>query len=113
MDKKDKEIEELKARLEVYEGSPYSNAYIGLYETIDRWSGELKTTNFSIQNTGDDDMKAFEKAHKVATSMKVLFDQLDFLRSKMTPQQQDDVKKVASSIFEKALQSQGELDENS
>lgn len=113
MDKKDKEIQDLKDRLAVYESSPYSNAYIGLYETIDRWAGELKTTNFSIVATEDDDMKAFEKAHKVATSMKTLFDQLDFLRSKMTPQQQEDVKKVASSIFEKALQSQGGLDENS
>ncbi len=112
MNEKDR-IKELEEELAKYKESPYLNAYTGLYATMERWSHELKTKTFSISAVEDDDMKAFEKAHKVSISMKALFDQLDFLRSKITPAQQEEGMKEATSIFEKALQGEGSLDDNS
>jgi hypothetical protein len=106
-------VEELEKKLAVYESSPYKDSYLGVYMTVTRWSKELKDKTFEISSTSDDDVKAFEKAHKASTTMKTLFEQLDFLRSKLLPEQMEDVKKEATSIFEKALQGQGGLDENS
>jgi len=110
----DKEIiAKLEEELSKYKESPYQNAYTGLYATMERWSHELKTKTFSISAVEEDDMKAFEKAHKVSISMKALFEQLDYLRSKITPAQEEESRKTATSIFEKALQGQGSLDDNS
>jgi hypothetical protein len=106
-------IKELEAKLAIYESSPYKEAYLGVYMTVTRWSNELKDKTFEISSTSDNDVKAFEKAHKASTTMKALFEQLDFLRSKLLPEQIEEVKKEATSIFEKALQGQGSLDENS
>ena len=110
---KDKRIKELEEELEKFKSSPYVDAYLGLYLTIKRWSGDLKDKHFSISSSEEDDMKAFEKAHKASLSMKDLFEQLDYLKAKITPIQEENARKEATSIFEKALQSQGSLDENS
>jgi hypothetical protein len=110
---KDKRIKELEEELEKFKSSPYVDAYLGLYLTIKRWSGDLKGKHFSISASEEDDMKAFEKAHKASLSMKDLFEQLDYLKAKITPIQEENARKEATSIFEKALQSQGSLDENS
>ncbi len=109
----EQKVKELEEKLAVYESSPYKDAYLGLHMTIQRWSLELKDKKFEISSTTDDDMKSFEKAHKTATSMDILFKQLDFLRTKITPEQEAEVRKEATSIFEKALQDNGRLDENS
>lgn len=112
MNDKDR-IEQLERELKQFKESPYVNSYIGLYATIERWSNELKNKAFSISSVEEDDMKAFDKAHKVSTSMKDLFDQLEFLRSKITPAQEIESRKEASSIFEKALQESGNIGDNS
>lgn len=108
----ERKVKELEEKLAIYENSPYQEAYTGLYVTVKRWSTELKNKAFLISDVEESDIKAFDKAHKVSLSLKDLFEQLDFIRSKMTPIQEADSRKEATSIFEKALQESGNLDAN-
>ena len=107
---KDKKIEILQQELEKYKKSPYHSAYLALYMTIERWNKDLKENHFSILATDDSDIKAFDKAHKASLSMKDLYEQLDFFRTKITPIELEEVQKTATSLLEKALQSDGQIE---
>jgi hypothetical protein len=87
-------IEELKKKLEVYEDSPLKEGYLAILKQINTWNQDLTNEPTSLKydpDSGDADMKAFDKAHKFITSIDTLYDKLEYLRGKMNPEQQKTV----------------------
>ena len=84
------DIEELKKRLAIYEESPLKQGYLAILKQIDTWNMDLSNEPTSLKydpDSGDADMKAFDKAHKFITSIDTLYDKLEYLRGKMNPAQ--------------------------
>ncbi len=78
--------EELKARLSVYEDSPLKEGYLAILKQINTWNQDLTNEPTGLTynpDSGDADMKAFDKAHKFITSIDTLYDKLEYLRGKM------------------------------
>jgi len=109
----DKErIEKLEEKLAIYENSPYRDAYLGVLKQIETCNKDLVETPAGLRD--EDDAKAFERYEKYILKVDEYYQKLDLLRGKMSPKEQEiEGKKEAKNIFEKALQSQGGLDDNS
>ena len=84
-------IEEIKNRLKIYEESPLKEGYLAILKQINTWNQDLTNEPTGLTynpDSGDADMKAFDKAHKFITSIDTLYDKLEYLRCKMNPEQQ-------------------------
>lgn len=87
-------IEEIKNRLKIYEESPLKEGYLAILKQINTWNQDLTNEPTGLTynpDSGDADMKAFDKAHKFITSIDTLYDKLEYLRGKMNPEQQKQV----------------------
>lgn len=96
-DKLQDEIDQLKEKLKVYEESPLVEGYHAILKQINTWNKDLMDEPTSLKydpDTGDSDQKAFDKAHKFILSTKELYDQLEYLRLKMSPEMAELVKKT-------------------
>lgn len=85
---KDEDVRELVEDYKNYTESPLEEAYLSILKQINHWLKEIDKSPISIKNTDDSDNKAFEKAHKLMTTLDSLFDKLEYLRSKMSPERQ-------------------------
>lgn len=98
------EIKELKERLAYYENSPYLEGYKGILKQIETCNRDLIDTPAGLRD--EDDEKAFERYNKYILSIDNYYEKLEYLRSKMSPehqQQADDIKtkkltKVGSQV---------------
>jgi len=96
---KDKEaikyIEYLESELQRFKSSPYKDAYLSLLNQLNNWNNQLLEKPIDLFGEATD--KSFERAHKYLTEQKPYFEQLDYLRKLMTPDQVKDVdKKIVS-----------------
>jgi len=92
--------------------SPYYDTYITLYSQIQDWNDQLTikpereiiVDNDGIKETGkvtpgkidlfaDKDSKEFERVFKYFSDIVSILNALDAIRLKLTPQQQEDIKK--------------------
>lgn len=100
----DKEkIKKLEERLRYFEESPYVDGYNAILNQINTWNKDLQNEPTSLKydpDSGDADMKAFDKAHKFIASIDGLYDQLEYLRSKMSPE-------IAESLLKKQKEQKG------
>lgn len=84
----DKEkIKDLEVRLAYYEESPFAEGYNAVRKQLDNWSNEISEDPVNLRVNSDDDNKAFEKAHKFISTIDVLYDKLEYLRLRLTPEQ--------------------------
>lgn len=96
-DKLQQEIDLLKEKLRVYEESPLVEGYNAILNQINTWNRDLQEEPTSLKynpDTGDSDQKAFEKAHKFILTTQQIYDQLAYLRLKMSPEMADQLKKT-------------------
>lgn len=107
----EKRIKELEEKLAIYENSPLKEGYLGVLKQIETCNRDLNNNPAGLRDA--DDEKSFDRYNKYILSIDAYYNKLKVLRAEMTPAQQEDIKKVATNIFEKALQGQGSLDENS
>ncbi len=90
-------IKELEDRLEHYEKSPFLGGYLAILKQITKWNNEMSNNPISLAAIEDDDIKAFDKAMKFLEKQKLLYETLDFLRSKMTAEEKKDVDKLETA----------------
>jgi len=88
-----KRIKELEERLSVYERSPYKESYMALLTQINDWNEQL--TENPINLFADNTSKEFDRAHKYFTEQKPYFEQLEYLRKLMNP---DEIKEVDKAM---------------
>lgn len=88
----------VKAMLEdytIYVESPLVDSYLMAYDLIKSWRGELNDNKESVRLMSSED-KVFDRAFKVVDKLADMVDNLDRIRSKMTPEQIEDVEKKRS-----------------
>jgi hypothetical protein len=90
-------IKQLEDSLLMYERSPYMGGYIAVLKQITQWNNEMSLRPIKLAAVEDDDMKAFDKAMKFLEKQKLLYETLDFLRSKMTVKEKEDIDKLEIS----------------
>lgn len=86
----------VKALLEdymIYAESPLVDSYLMAYELIKSWRDELKDNKDSVRIMSAED-KVFDRAFKVVDKLADMVDNLDRIRTKMTPEQIKDVEKM-------------------
>lgn len=103
---KDADVKELVEDYKRYTESPLEPAYVSILKQINHWLDEINKSPINIKNTDDSDNKAFEKAHKLMTTLDPLFDKLEYLRAKMSPERQ---KKLEQSLKDSKM---GEKDKS-
>lgn len=105
MSKESVRIKELEERLAIFEKSPYLAGYLSTLTQLDEWNNEMLGNPISLKSTGDEDMKAFDKAIKFLERKEDLYKQLDYFRDKMTEvdKEEADKKTVDSHSVEKYL----------
>jgi hypothetical protein len=79
----EKKIKELEDKLEVYENSPYSDAYLGVLKHIGACNKDLNDNPAGLRD--EEDMKAFEKYEKYILKVDEYYNKLAYLREKMSP----------------------------
>lgn len=82
-------VEEIENELKIFKESPYVNSYLALYGQIENWNQQLRDIKINLH--GEATEKAFERAHKYFTEQKPYFEQLEYLRKLMTPEQQKEL----------------------
>lgn len=90
-------IKQLEERLQLYEKSPFLGGYLAILKQITQWNNEMSNNPIKLAAIGEDDIKAFDKAMKFLEKQKLLYETLDYLRSKMTVEEKKDVDKLESA----------------
>jgi hypothetical protein len=94
MDKKDKEIQDLKDKLAVYESSPLVEGYLGVLKQIETCNKDLLDNPAGLRDEEDD--KAFTRYDKYILNIDAYYAKLEILRDKMNPKE---VKEVDSKVL--------------
>ena len=98
MEKLLREIKELKVKLEAYEASPYKDTYLSILKQLQHWSKQLDAEPVDLTTSeDDDDEKAFQKVHLYILNVSKYFEQLQWVKGKLSPSELTDVKKQATS----------------
>lgn len=92
--------------------SPFYNGYLAVYTTIMNLNSELMEGAATIRpdmkpgaeegEYFDAAEKAFERSHKYITELHIYYDQLEFFRSKMLPEQVKQAESEAISLLDEA-----------
>lgn len=99
--KQEEEIAKLREKLSVYENSPYSKTYLGILKQIEACSNDMLDKPAGLRD--EDDAKAFDRFAKFIVDVDKYFNQLEYLRSKMTPEEVKKVDEKASKSNTKAF----------
>lgn len=95
-------IEYLEAQLK----TPYAEAFISLKKMVDKGNEQLKEVSFSVFT--DDGEKTFRQAGKFTAQLKDWYTEMEYFKSKMSPQEVADAQKgvVKSEGVEEFLKEQ-------
>lgn len=82
--------------------SPYYDGYEAVRATIDNLNSELKNGVAKIvaDELGD---KNFERSHKYITEMQPYYEQLEYFRKRLLPQEQEETERAADLLDEARL----------
>jgi hypothetical protein len=86
--------------------SPYYDPFISLLVQKTDWNRQYREKGMNLFDS--DDKPVFEVAHKFFLEMKPYLELEEYLRQKLTPEQQEKAK-VAANAFERNLQRRGVL----
>lgn len=75
--------------------SPYYTGYITMKKQLDTWAEELQQSPVGIISKEEDDMKAFDKAHKFLDKMDEFYDKLAYFKTKLTPDEQKQIESTS------------------
>lgn len=103
---KDKDVRELAAKLEKMFAKVDYEAYVSLSVQLSSFFTQYKTNKIDLFN--GEDKPIFEMAYKFFNELKPLIELQDYLRAKLTPQEQEKAK-IATSLLEQALQESGAI----
>ena len=92
-------IKELEEKLEVYEKSPYSEAYLGVLKQINTCNKDLSDKPAGLRD--EEDAKAFERYEKYILKVDEYYNKLAYLREQMSPTEKKvvDAKAAKSSTI--------------
>ena len=83
-------IKELKAKLAIYESNPFLvESYEAICYQLSSWNDQLKKQPIDL--FAESTQKEFDRAFKFFAEIDTIYDTLDRLRSRMSPQEQTDV----------------------
>jgi hypothetical protein len=91
-------IAHLESKLNNYEGTIYSSSYLALKKIVDKGNEQIK--NIEIDILTDEGEKQYKLVSKFASQLKEYGEQLEFFRSKMTP---DEIKEADTVIIKQSL----------
>ncbi len=97
---KDADVRELISEYEKLTESPYYTGYVALLIQIETWNEEIKSTPVKISDRTEEDQRAFEKSHKYFTTIDLLYNKLEYIRGKMTPESLVMAKAEATSTID-------------
>lgn len=100
-------IEELRKELSIYKESPYAETYLAVLKQITDWNQQIAEHRIDLYGTKE--LKEFDRVTKYFSEIKSLTDTLDYLRSKMKPEEVDTANKKARTPYEQALQQTGQM----
>ncbi len=83
--------------------SPYLNGYIAVKTTIDNLNEELINGAAKINEGTTEHDKAFERSHKYITEMQPYYEQLEYFRQRLLPQEKEEVERAADLLDEARL----------
>ena len=97
---KDADVKELLRDYMALVESPYYTGYVSLLIQIETWNTEIKDEPVKLANKTEEDQRAFEKSHKYFSTINTLYNQLEYLRAKMSPEQVILAKAEATSTID-------------
>lgn len=83
--------------------SPYLDGYLAVKTTIDNLNEELKSGVAKINEGVSDADKSFERSHKYITEMQPYYEQLEYFRKRLLPQEQEETERAADLLDEARL----------
>jgi exonuclease V gamma subunit len=105
---KDKEVRELALKLQKMFDKVDYEAFVSLSVQLSSFFKQYQQYKIDLFNA--EDKPVFEMAYKFFNELKPLIELQDYLRAKLTPQEQEKAK-VATSLLEQALQESGAIKE--
>lgn len=106
---KDADVKELVEQCKVFTQSPYYNPLVSWLVQKADWEKQTRENKINIFK--EENKPVFESLRKYFAEMKAMIDLEEFLRTKLTPEKQEEAKEAANA-FERSLQRNGMLDEN-
>jgi len=82
--------------------SPFYDGYLAVKITIDNLNLELQDGAAKIITDDEDNDKQFERSHKYITEMKPYYEQLQYFRSQLLPEQVVEANAAAGSVQDQA-----------
>lgn len=104
---KDPDVRELLDQIARLFESPYYAPFVSLLTQKSSWNKQYQSKAMNLFDS--EDKPVFEVAHKFFLEMKPYLELEEYLRQKLTPEQQEKAK-VAANAFERNLQRRGVLD---
>jgi hypothetical protein len=105
---KDKEVRDLAVKLEKMFSKVDYDAFVSLSVQLSSFFKQYQQNKIDLFEAND--KPVFEMAYKFFSELKPLIELQDYLRAKLTPQEQEKAK-VATSVLEQALQESGAIKE--
>lgn len=92
-------IKELEEKLEVYEKSPYSEAYLGILNQINTCNKDLNEKPAGLRD--EEDAKSYDRFEKYILKVDEYYEKLAYFREKMSPTEKKvvDAKAAKSSTI--------------
>lgn len=81
--------------------SPYADMYLSVLKQVTSWNQQIKDNEIDLY--GSKDLKEFDRVTKYFAGIKDYSDTLDYLRSKMKPEEVKKVDQEAKTPYERAL----------
>lgn len=111
------ERDKLREELDRIKSSSFFEPYIALKKQLEHWAKEIRSNPIDLVSGKNDDadFRAFDKADKYFTKIKEYYSQLDYLKSRLTPEEVkqegtsavDNIREVIAS--ERRSNSSGEI----
>lgn len=100
-------VAQLLSEWRVFSESPYAGMYLSILKQITDWN--TQTAEQSIDLFAGKDIKDFERVSKYFSDTQMYTERLDFLRSKMKPEEIKKANEDAKDPYERALVIDGSI----
>lgn len=87
--------------------SPFAGTYLGMLKQVNDWNSQV--TQNQIDLYGEKELKEFDRVTKYFSNVRIYIEQLDYLRSKMKPEEIKKADTDAKTPYERALQIDGSI----
>lgn len=81
----------LEEQLKKFQQSPYVDAYLTLLRVTSDWNAQIQSQQIDL--FGDKDEKQFDRAHKYLVEQRPYYEQMEYFRNLMSPEQRKELDK--------------------